>query len=120
LSPLAQLDRDHLAFGTFPRRSEKVGLTVFIPTARYLLAMKLKSLRISDFKKGAQDMADTAHLLRAAGVTEAEQAIAILAEFFPISAVDADKQRFVLKRLFSQDQAATDASKYPGGSDDED
>jgi hypothetical protein len=118
LSPLAQLERDHLAFGTFPRRSEKVGLTVFIPTARYLLAMKLKSLRISDFKKGAQDMADTAHLLRAADVTEIEQAISVLAEFFPISAADADKQRFVLKRLFSQDQP-TDASKYPGGSDDE-
>lgn len=57
LSPLARLDRDHLAFGTFPRRSEKVGLTVFIPTARYLLAMKLKSLRIAEFKKGTLDMA---------------------------------------------------------------
>ncbi len=95
LSPLAQLDRDHLAFGTFPRRNEKVGLTVFIPSARYLLAMKLKSLRISDFKKGAQDMADTAHLLRAADISEVEQAISVLAEFFPISAADADKQRFV-------------------------
>src|SRR5947209_18545712 len=56
LSPLAELQRDHLPFGTFPRRSEAVGLTVFIPTARYLLAMKLKSLRISDFEKGAADM----------------------------------------------------------------
>jgi hypothetical protein len=35
LSPLAQLERDHLAFGTFPRGSEVVGLIVFIPTARY-------------------------------------------------------------------------------------
>src|ERR1700712_2097521 len=118
LSPLAQLDRDHLAFGTFPRRSEKVGLTVFIPTARYLLAMKLKSLRIADFKKGALDMADTGHLLRAAEITEVEQAIAVLAEFYPISAADADKQRFVLKRLLSQ-ELATNAPKYPRGSDDE-
>src|ERR1700712_5771368 len=46
LSPLAQLDRDHLAFGTFPRRSEKVGLTVFIPSARYLVSMTFKSLWI--------------------------------------------------------------------------
>ena len=118
LSPLAQLQRDHLPFGTFPRRSEAVGLTVFIPTARYLLAMKLKSLRISDFEKGAADMADTAHLLHVVGITEIEQAIAVLAEFFPRSAADADKQRFVLKRLLSQDRPI-DAPKYPGGSDEE-
>jgi hypothetical protein len=118
LSPLAQLQRDHLPFGTFPRRSEAVGLTVFIPTARYLLAMKLKSLRISDFEKGAADMADTAHLLHVVGITEVEQAIAVLAEFFPRSAADADKQRFVLRRLLSQDPP-TDAPKYPGGSDQE-
>lgn len=118
LSPLARQDKDHLAFGTFPRRSESVGLTVLIPSARYLLALKLKSLRISDFKKGALDMADTASLLRVVGITEVEQAIAILGEFFPRSAVDADKQRFVLKRLLSEDHAS-DAPKYPGGSDDE-
>jgi hypothetical protein len=118
LSPLAQLQRDHLPFGNFPRRTEAVGLSVFIPTARYLLAMKLKSLRISDFEKGAADMADTAHLLQVIGITEAEQAIAILAEFFPRSAMDADKQRFVLKRLLSQ-EPATNAPKYPRGSDDE-
>jgi hypothetical protein len=118
LSPLAQLQRDHLPFGTFPRRSEAVGLTVFIPTARYLLAMKLKSLRISDFEKGAADMADTAHLLHVVGITKIEQAITVLAEFFPRSAADADKQRFVLKRLLSQDRA-TDAPKYPGRSDEE-
>jgi hypothetical protein len=118
LSPLAQLQRDHLPFGTFPRRSEAVGLTVFIPTARYLLAMKLKSLRISDFEKGAADMADTAHLLHVVGITEAEQAITVLAEYFPRSAADADKQRFVLKRLLSQDPP-TDAPKYPGRSDEE-
>ncbi|MEA2819821.1 MAG: hypothetical protein QOJ86_1825 [Bradyrhizobium sp.] len=118
LSPLAQLHRDHLPFGTFPRQSEAVGLTVFIPTARYLLAMKLKSLRISDFKKGAVDMADTAHLLHVIGITEVEQAIAVLDEFFPRSAADADKQRFVLKRLLSQD-TPIDAPKYPGRSDEE-
>jgi hypothetical protein len=119
LSPLAQLERDHFAFGTFPRWDEAVGLTVLIPSARYLLAMKLKSLRISDFKKGAMDMADTANLMRAMGIKEAEQAIAILGEFFPRSAVDADKQRFVLRRLLSQDPT-TDAPKYSGGSDNED
>jgi hypothetical protein len=118
LSPRAELQRDHLPFGNFPRRTEAVGLTVFIPTPRYLLALKLKSLRISNFEKGAADMADTAHLLHVVGVTEVEQAIAVLAEFFPRSAADADKQRFVLKRLLSE-EPTIHAPKYPRGSDDE-
>lgn len=112
LSPLASHDRDHVAFGTFPRRNERVGLSVFIPTARYMLALKLKSLRISDFDKGAQDMSDTANLLKVLGLTEVEQAIEVLAEFFPRSAADADKQRFVLRRLLAG-VILTDAPQYP-------
>jgi hypothetical protein len=92
LSPLAQADRDLMPFGNFPRRAEQTGLVVFVPTARYMLALKLKALRISDFEKGQQDMADVAHLLKALNLTDIEQAIEILAEFFPNSASDADKQ----------------------------
>ncbi|WP_445491402.1 hypothetical protein [Rhodopseudomonas sp. RCAM05734] len=112
LSALERTERDLLAFGTFPRGGEAVGLCVMIPTARYMLAMKLKSLRISDFSKGEQDMSDVAHLLRVLGITEIEQAIEILAEFFPKSAADADKQRFVLKRLFAGG-LVIDAPQYP-------
>jgi hypothetical protein len=111
LSHLAQADRDLTAFGTFPRMGENVGLSVFVPTARYMLALKLKSLRISDFEKGQQDMADVAHV-EVLNLTEIEQAIEILAEFFPNSAADADKQRFVLKRLFSGG-TSIDAPRYP-------
>jgi hypothetical protein len=112
LSTLERAERDLLAFGTFPRSGEAVGLCVMIPTARYMLAMKLKSLRISDFEKGAQDMSDVAHLLRVLDLSEVEQAIEVLAEFFPKSAADADKQRFVLKRLFAGG-LAIDAPSYP-------
>lgn len=112
LSPLAQKDRDLTAYGNFPRHAEKVGLAVFIPTARYMLALKLKALRISDFEKGQQDMADVANLLKVLGLINIEQAIQILAEFFPKSASDADKQRFVLKRLFSGG-TSIDAPYYP-------
>lgn len=69
LSHLARADRDLTAFGTFPRRQEKVGLCVFVPTARYMLALKLKALRIAQFEKGQQDMADVAHLLKALHLT---------------------------------------------------
>jgi hypothetical protein len=87
-----------------------VGLCVFVPTTRYMLALKLKALRVSDFEKGQQDMADVAHLLKVLDLSEIEQAIAILAEFFPNSASAADKQRFVLKRLFAQG-TSTDAPR---------
>ena len=109
-------DRDLTAFGTFPRRDEKTGLSVFVPTARYMLALKLKALRVSDFEKGQQDMADVVHLLKVLELNEIEQAIAILAEFFPNSASDADKQRFVLKRLIAKETStgtSTDAPRYP-------
>ena len=83
-----------------------------MPTARYMLALKLKALRVSDFEKGQLDMAHVVHLLKVLELNEIEQAIAILAEFFPNSASDADKQRFVLKRLFSMG-TSTDAPRYP-------
>lgn len=112
LSALARGDRDLTAFGAFPRRGEKIGLAVFVPTARYMLALKLKALRISDFEKGRQDMADVAHLLKVLGISEVEQAVGILAEYFPNSAADADKQRFVLKRLLTEG-TSVDAPRYP-------
>jgi hypothetical protein len=112
LSPLSRADRDLAKFGTFPRRDENAGLSVFVPSARYMLALKLKALRISDFGKGQQDMAYVAHPLKVLNLTEIEQAIEILAEFFPNSASHSDKQRFVLKRLFSGD-IPIDAPSYP-------
>jgi hypothetical protein len=112
LSPHADQNRDMLAFGNFPRLEEKIGLSVFVPGARYMLALKLKSLRIADFDKGALDMADVAHLLKVLKLNEVEQAIDILREFFPKSAADADKQRFVLKRLLSG-ETEIDAPRYP-------
>jgi hypothetical protein len=48
LSLLAQSDRDLTAFGTFPRLGELTGLCVFVPSARYMLALKLKALRTAD------------------------------------------------------------------------
>lgn len=57
-------------------------------------------------------MTEVAHLLRVVGIKEIEPAIEVLAEFFPKSAADADKQRFVLKRLFAGG-LAVDAPEYP-------
>src|SRR5271165_5042965 len=115
LSPLANPARDLVALGTFPRASEQVGLTVFVPTARYMLALKLKAVRVAKFVKGTKDLADIAALLHVVGITTVEEAIGILAEFFPKSAANADKQRFVLKRVLSA-ESPVDAPRYPGTS----
>ena len=112
LSPLAQPDRDLVIWGTFPRKADKTGLTVFVPTARYLLALKLKALRVAKYEKGTQDIADVASLLRVLEVDEVDAAVAILTEYFPNSAADVEKARFVLKHILAM-ESPEDAPSYP-------
>src|SRR3954451_23654061 len=52
LSPLADRAADHLEFGTFPRGGPRSGLVVSVPSADYMLALKLKSARILDPLRG--------------------------------------------------------------------
>jgi len=112
LSAHAQADRDLIKWRTFPRNLNHIGLTVFVPTAEYMLALKLKAARISDFTKGTQDLNDLANLLRAQNIADPDQAIAVLAKYFPVSAAHADKERFVVRYLLSQ-ESPTDAPSYP-------
>lgn len=114
LSSEAQIDHDLIRWGTFPRSLDQIGLTVFVPTAEYMFALKLKASRISDFTKGTQDLSDVANLLRVLSIRNADEAIAILAKFFPKSAVQADKERFVVNYLLPQ-ESQTNAPRYPGG-----
>jgi hypothetical protein len=117
LSPLARPERDLVSFGTFPRRDDP-GLVISVPSARYMLALKLKALRVAE-AKGVGDMSDVGNLLAVLGITEVEPAIEVLTEFFPKSGQDADKQRFVLKRILSMEKS-NDAPRYPGRSNQED
>ena len=97
LSPLADRSADHLEFGSFPRDGAP-GLTVVVPTADYMLGLKLKAIRITDPLKGPQEAADIRQLMRVVGV-DAEGAMDVLRRYFPRSAEDGAKQRFLLKRL---------------------
>jgi hypothetical protein len=112
LSPLAQPQRDFIVWGTFPRGADKSGLRVFVPTARYMLALKLKALRVAKFEKGTKDIEDVAGLLRVLGIKEAEEAISILKEYYPNSAADAEKARFVLKHILPV-ESTLNAPRYP-------
>lgn len=101
LSPLASCSADHREFGTFPR-GEEPGLRVSVPTAAYLPALKLKAMRIMEPRKGEKETADIQNLLRVVGVETVEGAIACLARFFPRSAADADRQRFLLRHIWPE------------------
>ncbi len=112
LSPLARSERDFVFMGTFPRATEHAGLRVFVPNARYMLALKLKALRVSKYEKGQTDLADVASLLGVLGITDAEGAIAVLTDFFPNSPADVDKARFVLRHILAT-KGGPDAPRYP-------
>jgi hypothetical protein len=62
------------------------------------------------------DISDVANLLATLGIDEIEPAIDVLGEFFPKTAQDADKQRFVLKRILSKGMSGN-APRYPGKGD---
>ena len=111
LSSLANRATDHLEFGTFPRGSNAPGLVVSVPTAEYLLALKLKAFRIMDPLRGEAERLDILNLMRVAGISRIEDAIAVLGHYFPMSAASSEKQKFLLKNM--SHEGAADAPKYP-------
>ena len=110
LSSLA--DRaDHLEFGTFPRDGTSAGLVVSVPSAEYLLALKLKAFRILDPLRGEAERLDILNLMRVVGISSIEDAISLLGRYFPMSAASSEKQRFLLKNM--NREGVTDAPEYP-------
>ncbi len=115
LSAIADPAEDHLEFGTFPRGPEVPGLMVYLPSAAYLLALKLKAIRVNDPVRGEQERLDILNLMRVVGVRTAEEAIALLARYFPNSGASAEKQKFLL--TYMKKDGAVDAPEYPRRSD---
>ena len=111
LSALADHAADHLEFGAFPRDGESPGLIVYVPTAPYMLALKLKAIRVNDPLRGEQERLDILNLMRVVGIRTVDEAIAVLARYFPVSAASAEKQRFLLKNM--KLDGAIDAPDYP-------
>lgn len=111
LSFLADRAADHLEFGTFPRDGTPPGLVVSVPTAEYLLALKLKAARINDPLRGEVERLDILNLMRVVGISDVEGAITLLGRYFPVSAASAEKQRFLLKNMSKE--GTVDAPKYP-------
>jgi hypothetical protein len=111
LSSLADRAGDHLEFGTFPRDGTPAGLVISVPSAEYLLALKLKAFRIMDPLRGEAERLDILNLMRVVGISTVEDAINLLGRYFPTSAVSSEKQRFLLKNM--NREGGADAPKYP-------
>jgi hypothetical protein len=111
LSSLADSATDHLEFGTFPRDGTSPGLVVSVPSAEYLLALKLKAVRVLDPVRGEVERLDILNLMKVAGIRTGEEAIALLGRYFPVSAASSEKQRFLLKNMSRE--GGIDAPKYP-------
>jgi hypothetical protein len=111
LSSLADRALDHLEFGTFPRDSTPPGLVVSVPSAEYLLALKLKAVRVIDPVRGETERLDILNLMKVVGISTAKDAIALLGRYFPVSAASSEKQLFLLKHM--NREGSIDAPKYP-------
>ena len=111
LSSLADRAFDHLEFGTFPRDGSAPGLVVSVPSAEYLLALKLKAMRVLDPVRGESERIDILNLMQIVGISSSEQAIALLGRYFPVSAASSEKQRFLLQNMSRE--GLIDAPKYP-------
>jgi hypothetical protein len=111
LSALADAAADHLEFGTFPRDATPAGLVVSVPSAEYLLALKLKAFRIMDPLRGETERLDILNLMQVVGISTADDAIALLGRYFPTSAASPEKQRFLLNNM--NREGAANAPKYP-------
>jgi len=111
LSSLADRPRDHLEFGTFPRDATTPGLVVSVPSADYLLALKLKAARVTDPVRGETERLDILNLMKVVGISTADDAIALLGRYFPVSAASSEKQRFLLRNM--NREGGVDAPEYP-------
>ncbi|MFI0846236.1 hypothetical protein [Mesorhizobium sp. IMUNJ 23232] len=114
LSSIATMEGDHVEFGTFPRSDEEPGLVVYVPSAEYLLALKVKAVRVLDPLKGQKDAEDIRNLMRVVGVENAAAVVEIMSRYFPRSAADPEKQLFLLRHVLANTGAA-DAPRYPVG-----
>jgi hypothetical protein len=111
LSALADPADDHLEFGTFPPSPEEPGLVVYVPSAPYLLALKLKAIRVNDPVRGEQERLDILNLMRVVGIRTADEAITLLSQYFPVSGASAEKQKFLL--TYMNPNGAINAPEYP-------
>ena len=61
--------------------------------------------------RGETERLDILNLMRVVGIATADEAIALMGRYFPVSAASPEKQRFILKNM--NREGGVDAPKYP-------
>jgi hypothetical protein len=84
---------------------------VSVPSAEYLRALKLKAARVLDPVRGETERLDILNLMQVVGISTAEEAIALLGRYFPVSAASFEKQRFLWENMSRE--GGINAPKYP-------
>jgi hypothetical protein len=74
-----------MPFGDYPMNSESaVGLRVFLPSPRYMLAMKMLSNRLAeDVDKARTDLGDAVGLMKITGISTRDELVALMKECYP-------------------------------------
>lgn len=93
-------------FGEYPS-PDMPGVRVFVPRPHYLFAMKCRAMRVG----GAEDQGDIddiRNLAREIGLTDAAEALALVASFYPASQLQ-PKVQFGIEEIFRVTDEAGDA-----------
>jgi hypothetical protein len=99
LSPRVEGFAQHTLFRTYPSE-ETPGLRVFVPTAEYMLAMKLMALRL-DPGSGRNDLEDILNLMQVTHMTEKADISRFAARFYP-EARTSGKLALAIDHLWSE------------------
>jgi hypothetical protein len=87
LSPRVEGFQQHVLFRSYPNEASP-GLRVFVPTAEYMLAMKLMALRI-DPAAEAKDFDDIINLMQVVGLSRKEEILEFASRFYPDARISA-------------------------------
>jgi hypothetical protein len=109
LSPAATGQRHHAFFRSYPDEA-KPGLRVFVPTAEYMLAMKLMAMRVDVTSEG-EDLDDILNLLDVVGLARKEDVVGFAAGFYPEARISA-KIMLALDDLWRLHEERTKASAH--------
>jgi hypothetical protein len=118
LSPLVDGFEQHTLFRTYPRE-ETPGLRVFVPTAEYMLAMKVMALRL-DPGAGKSDLEDIPSLMQVTGMKEKSDILRFASRFYP-EARTSGKLVLAIDHLWNEyrrqpERPAHEAPRYLGRS----
>jgi hypothetical protein len=113
---LSAADKDPEAkrlFATWPSEDQP-GLRVTVANPRYLFAMKCRAMRIGGIAENP-DVDDIRHLAKEIGITSSEEALRLVARFYPNNILE-PKVRFGLEEILDQVPRA-DATSHETGSE---